>query len=678
MFRSQSIEECNLSEAILKELENSPNHEKKTLDIAKSLGFRTKKDINRILYQLEKQGKIIKTVESPPVWKLLKNDQVSEVTTRKPFTIPLPPHELLKVDSAFQQLMVSSEVEHSVKNENAHSFCQAQTLQEVFGSFPEGRGVLCKTNVPQTNVKPPEKTVCDNPSSFVANLQAVKPYSSPVNCKVEQVLSDPAVKLNSASFSVLVKNPISAFHEYGQGKKLEAKVDIILSEGPHHNPRFQAAAILDNKIIAVAWDRTKKDARTCAAELAMRSLVANQNKSAEVQDLSALSENSSLFDVVASLSHHTFNVEVLKVPEYHGGRKILAALVMKTEQERYGKVICFGTGNRCISGEHIRQDGTVLNDSHAEVITRRSFLRFLYQQLMDYYSGKEDTIIELDALGEKLQIKSNFTFHLYVSTAPCGDAAIFAHNSTVDDEATPNPSTSGHNPLFANNIQGLLRTKMEAGEGTIPIEDCCGIQAWDAVKQGNRLRTMSCSDKIAAWNVIGIQGALLSHFIHPIYINSITLGALYHHGHLSRAVCCRLEGKTAFGDFLPAGYTLNHPQLGCVSTYKALRETEKTKPFGINWCYGDSKPEVTNALTGMCNEKAESCKLSRLCKASLFRCFKELCNLSKKEELLKQSYRTSKLNAYDYQQAKQRLYARFEELGRGTWLKKPSEEEEFF
>jgi tRNA-specific adenosine deaminase 1 len=38
--------------------------------------------------------------------------------------------------------------------------------------------------------------------------------------------------------------------------------------------------------------------------------------------------------------------------------------------------------------------------------------------------------------------------------------------------------------------------------------------------------SMSCSDKIAVWNVAGIQGALVGRLLEPVYIDSVIIGGV--------------------------------------------------------------------------------------------------------------------------------------------------------
>ncbi|XP_064615331.1 double-stranded RNA-specific adenosine deaminase-like [Liolophura sinensis] len=144
---------------------------------------------------------------------------------------------------------------------------------------------------------------------------------------------------------------------------------------------------------------------------------------------------------------------------------------------------------------------------------------------------------------------------------------------------------------------------------------------------------MSCTDKICRWNVTGIQGALLSHFIEPIYLESVTIGFLYDHGHLARALCCRLtQGDTPIQGLLPTGYRLNHPWLGRVTICKPPRDTYKTRSQSLNWCLGDTVSEVTDGTLGMIKQKPEdeAPKFSRLCKRQMFEQFKGASNFVKK------------------------------------------------
>ena len=73
----------------------------------------------------------------------------------------------------------------------------------------------------------------------------------------------------------------------------------------------------------------------------------------------------------------------------------------------------------------------------------------------------------------------------------------------------------------------------------------------------------SCSDKLARWNCLGLQGSLLMTLIEePMYMTTLTIGRKFSRATCQRAVCCRAEGYDA-GD----KFAVNHPVLMETNVY---------------------------------------------------------------------------------------------------------------
>ena len=591
-----------------------------TGSIRLSVGAATKKEINPILYSMQRKGTITKIQESPPTWKLCQESAVTSplISIQKPLT---------------------------------------QSL---------GSGGL-----------------------RTSNSQASSHIQSPTTPPKSTSVSSSTKEFFEACFTSINKNPVSALNNYAQKNKTEASFEII-SQKTIGKPSFTVAAKLGSRQFTPMTGSNMKEAKRQAADVALREigqasgLSVNDSTDAAQLDLSNLppipqDNNWTHFDLMAALSHQLFARIAPTVSASFAGRKVIACMIMKSNVDDSGRVVSLGAGNRCITGQRISLEGKKVNDSHAEIVARRGLIRVFYKELSKYFAGKESIFIRRGNVN-KLCLKDGVSFHLYISTAPCGDGALFSPREAGSVIAGGETLTRNHTPTFTSKQQGILRTKIEDGEGTLPIDFDAPPQTWDGLLQGERLRTMSCSDKICRWNVLGLQGALLSHFIQPVYLDSLTLGYLYDHGHLSRAVCCRLQHKDDLNIRLARGYHVNHPCIGRVTAYEPPRETEKTNNISVNWALGDSNAEVTDGRDGACLTRTSNAPTpSRLCKAALYGNFRELCRrVPELQHLLNtDSYREAKSLAEDFCRCKNEMKAQFKASKYSHWVSKPMEQDLF-